>query len=238
MGIRKNQKELTAAEWTTFIDAIDSMHGTSAPAPAYRRFVALHVSAMNMSNMDWAVHTMNMPGMHMVGRNFFAWHRRLVQRFEQRLQLVHPTVTVPYWDSVTDRAIPAAISDPALLARWSVVRNWDPTQLAAPADLMAIKTFTGTYTAVQALVEGVIHNSTHRAVGGDMAGSASPTDPLFWLHHAFIDKTWADWQASPNGKAPPNVSETLKPPSMQAGVGFGVKVSSLLDITALGYSYI
>ena len=70
-----------------------------------------------------------------------------------------------------------------------------------------------------------------------MAGRASPTDPLFWLHHAFIDKTWSDWQASANGKNPPNPNESLKPANMQTGVPFGVKISSLLNIAALGYSY-
>lgn len=23
----------------------------------------------------------------------------------------------------------------------------------------------------------------------------SPNDPVFWLHHAFLDKIWADWMA-------------------------------------------
>lgn len=71
-----------------------------------------------------------------------------------------------------------------------------------------------------------------------MGGGASPTDPLFWLHHSFIDKLWADWQASSNGKNPPNPSETLKPATIQTGVPFGVKVSSQLKISTLGYSYV
>ncbi|MFI2781013.1 tyrosinase family protein [Streptomyces sp. ALB3] len=38
------------------------------------------------------------------------------------------------------------------------------------------------------------HNRVHRWVGGSMAGAASPDDPVFWLHHAFIDLLWARWQ--------------------------------------------
>ena len=113
----------------------------------------------------------------------------------------------------------------------------DPTQLASPTDLNAVKGFAGTFNGFQTLLEGTVHAGAHNAVGGDMAGRASPTDPLFWLHHAFIDKTWANWQASDHGKNPPNPNETLKPANMQTGVLFGVKVSSLLNIAALGYSY-
>ena len=233
MGIRKNQKNMTTAEWTAFIASVDAMHGTAAAKPAYRKFITLHVDAMNMAHMDWSVHTMRMPGgMPTPGRNFLAWHRRILKIFEDRLG-----VPVPYWDSVTDRHIPAAVDDPALLTRWSVSRAWDPTRLAHPADLSAVKAFPGTFTGFQTTLEGVVHNDTHNAVGGDMAGSASPTDPLFWLHHSFIDKTWADWQASANGKAPPNPNEVLKPANMQTGVPFGVTVASLLSIATLGYSY-
>ncbi|MSP38616.1 MAG: hypothetical protein EXR70_09015 [Deltaproteobacteria bacterium] len=123
MGIRKNQKNMTNAEWTAFIAAVDAIHGTTAAAPAYRRFVSLHVDAMDMSHMDWSVHTMSMGSGLMRGKNFLAWHRRFVKLFEERLQKVDANVTVPYWDSVTDRNIPAALNSPALVARWSVTRN-------------------------------------------------------------------------------------------------------------------
>lgn len=39
-----------------------------------------------------------------------------------------------------------------------------------------------------------LHNRVHVWVGGHMATGASPNDPVFWLHHAFMDKLWADWQ--------------------------------------------
>lgn len=238
MGIRKNQKNMTKAEWKALISAIDAMHGTAASAPAYRRFVTLHVDGMSMAHMDWSVHTMRMGGALMLGKNFLTWHRRFLKLFEERLQAIDPTVTIPYWNSLADRAIPAAIDDPNLLARWSVRRNWDAAQLGSSADLAAIKIFPGTFTGFQTLLEGAVHVGTHIAVGGDMSGAASPTDPLFWLHHAFLDKTWADWQASPHGKSPPKPNQVLKPANMDAGVPFGVKLSSLLSITALGYSYV
>jgi tyrosinase len=38
------------------------------------------------------------------------------------------------------------------------------------------------------------HNRVHRWVGGAMVGGASVNDPVFWLHHAFIDLVWSRWQ--------------------------------------------
>ncbi|MGW0864584.1 tyrosinase family protein [Streptomyces sp. NPDC002611] len=38
------------------------------------------------------------------------------------------------------------------------------------------------------------HNRVHGWVGGDMLGGASVNDPVFWLHHAFIDLQWSRWQ--------------------------------------------
>ncbi|MFE2095898.1 tyrosinase family protein [Streptomyces sp. NPDC059468] len=57
------------------------------------------------------------------------------------------------------------------------------------------------------------HNRVHRWVGGEMLGGASVNDPVFWLHHAFLDLQWYRWQrahrshrylpADPPGRADP-----------------------------------
>lgn len=41
---------------------------------------------------------------------------------------------------------------------------------------------------------GYLHNRVHQWVGGHMVGGSSPNDPVFWLHHAFIDLVWVRWQ--------------------------------------------
>lgn len=38
------------------------------------------------------------------------------------------------------------------------------------------------------------HGFVHMWVGGNMGGGASPNDPVFFLHHAMIDRIWAKWQ--------------------------------------------
>ncbi|WFB09551.1 tyrosinase family protein [Streptomyces sp. LX-29] len=39
-----------------------------------------------------------------------------------------------------------------------------------------------------------LHNRVHVWMGGQMATGVSPNDPIFWLHHCFIDKLWTEWQ--------------------------------------------
>jgi tyrosinase len=43
------------------------------------------------------------------------------------------------------------------------------------------------------------HNRVHRWVGGAMLGGASVNDPVFWLHHAFLDLQWSRWQSLHRG---------------------------------------
>ncbi|KAL2265967.1 hypothetical protein VTJ83DRAFT_5319 [Remersonia thermophila] len=43
--------------------------------------------------------------------------------------------------------------------------------------------------------EGAPHNGGHGGIGGKMNDPiASPGDPIFYLHHSFLDKVWWDWQ--------------------------------------------
>jgi tyrosinase len=38
------------------------------------------------------------------------------------------------------------------------------------------------------------HNTGHNFIGGHMGGAFSPNDPIFWLHHANVDRLWDLWQ--------------------------------------------
>jgi len=228
--VRKNQRDLSKAEWTRLIDAINATHGMGIPAPRYRDFVRVHVEAMNpmsAEGMSWGVHTMG-PGM--VGRNFLAWHRRFIRELELRLQVAKPGVTLPYWDWEADRKIPAPLTPARLLHNWGVTRHWDASLLPTPHDLAAVMAQT-TFRPFQRRLEN-IHGYVHEAVGGTMGGASSPADPLFFLHHANIDRIWSQWERSHRRAVPPNGSETLKPKPI-----LGVSVKSVLRIRDLGYSY-
>ncbi len=48
-----------------------------------------------------------------------------------------------------------------------------------------------------------IHNLVHRWCNGNMITASSPNDPVFFLHHAAIDRMWSLWQ----GRNDPSVAD-------------------------------
>lgn len=237
--IRKNQHTLTAQEWSTLVGAIRALHDAHTPFPRWQHFVQVHADAMDtQEGMTWGVHTMDMGGMTMRGINFLPWHREYLWRMENRLRILAPSVTLPYWDWTVDRAIPAPLAHASDLTAWGITRSpqFGVGQLPTGAMINSVLTagvsppdFRTFQTALEDL-----HNDVHNAVGGTMGTERSPADPLFWIHHAFVDKLWARWENQHTGTPfqPPNATDTLKPAPLITH-----KVSGLLDITALGYAY-
>ncbi len=220
---RPNQRDLTVSEWKDFINKINLMHGVDAKAPAYREFVNLHVDAMSMAGMSWGVHTM---GAGMRGRNFLAWHRQFLLAFEKRLG-----ISLPYWDWIADPDIPTHLNNKVNLKKWSVKRSWDPDEMPSEGQLES-QIRPKKFSAFQSSLEGGAHAAVHNAIGGNMASSASPSDPIFYLHHANIDRIWANWQIKNPTSNPPNKNEILQHAPIE-----GVMVSKVLKISSLGYSY-
>ncbi|EQB56150.1 monooxygenase [Colletotrichum gloeosporioides Cg-14] len=44
------------------------------------------------------------------------------------------------------------------------------------------------------MLEGLPHAQVHSIIYGDMGPATSPNEPLFFLHHANVDRVWAKWQ--------------------------------------------
>ncbi|RKP06673.1 hypothetical protein THASP1DRAFT_18173, partial [Thamnocephalis sphaerospora] len=70
---------------------------------------------------------------------------------------------------------------------------------ANPEELLDIITNSHGYDDFRAKLEGYPHGRVHNGLGSSFSTMASPNDPLFYMHHAHVDKIWYDWQqAHPN----------------------------------------
>lgn len=226
---RKNQSLLTQDEWKNFVDAIHKLHDDTTNLN-YQNFVDLHITAMTDSvGLTWAIHTMG----GIDGRNFLVWHREYLLRLEEKLRSINPSVSIPYWNWTEDQQIPKQLSNRSDMQKWNVKRRMFPPVWMLPStdDLDSVTKWSD-FKIFQTQLER-LHGTPHNVVGGDMASEASPQDPIFWLHHSYIDKIWSEWQAANPGKNPDNLDEQL-----ERGPIIQKKVGDLQDITVLGYEYI
>lgn len=149
---------------------------------------------------------------------------------------IDPTVCIPYWKSSEEQAFPSWLLGftPTVTlvgGPHTVSRNIGAfTMLPDTADVAAAMT-NGTFNTFEPMLEGV-HNSGHVWVGGSMGSIlTAPADPVFWMHHAEIDRIWAEWQAANPGQHPALAgTAAIMDPWTETEV-------DTRDITALGYSY-
>lgn len=189
---------------------------------------------------------------------FLAWHRYYIYSLEQELLKVDPTVTLPYWNwtdtNTFNSPIAPAHSDKTFIDNIGTVKD-NPLYSALIADgsrktvrghspsLKVLNTArSGVDTALNSsktlldlnnkLV--VPHNNIHTGVAGDFGNQElAAYDPLFWSHHAEVDRQWAIWQANNPSTVPPGLDTPFD------DIGFpGIKVSDVMDYkNRLGYSY-
>ena len=139
---------------------------------------------------------------------FLAWHRGYLGFFEQQLRIVsgHPGLALPYWDYYSTPGIPSDFLDPASNNPLYVPRtNSDvaPALTLAPFADSVTALPRGHANAYEATLEDAPHNPVHDIIGGLMADMQSPLDPIFWLHHANIDRLWSAWVAAGHGRQMP-----------------------------------
>jgi tyrosinase len=185
---------------------------------------------------------------------FPPWHRAYLYTWEMAMRDRVPDVTVPWWDWTLrpprQSGIPQIFADrlvggqPNPLYNFRVnLPNTNPPLLrntarqpGAPADLPAqqdvddVLSLTDWSDFASALED--IHNAVHGWVGGDMGQIVSAAfDPIFWSHHAMIDRMWWLWQVK-NGNA--NISTNLLDIVLAP---FNLKVRDVLNVNDLGYDY-
>ena len=86
-----------------------------------------------------------------------------------------------------------------------------------------------------------MHSAGHIYAGGDMFhSSGSPNDPLFFLHHANVDRLWAAWQEANIARGADEDYGNPDYPAEYRGSLFNfpdVRADELFDYEALGYRY-
>lgn len=97
------------------------------------------------------------------------------------------------------------------------------------------------------MLESGPHNNVHGFTGGVMGAHMSPVDPVFWLHHANLDRLWEVWTrrrlaggqpALPAGAAKDRLDQA---PFLfftdATGTAETIRAADCLNISALGYRY-
>jgi tyrosinase len=175
---------------------------------------------------------------------FLAWHRGLLYHFEDWLRRVSgdPTLVLPYWNYYANPKVPPEFLDPAQ-PLYRSGRIGDDVTGALSLDPFA-DTVThfqrGRTDSFEVAVETRPHNPVHNLIGGTMASiSISPGDPLFWVHHANIDRLWAAWVAAGNGRKQPLDTNTYWTGSFQYGAAIAElpRVWTSTTSNYLGYHY-
>ena len=197
---RKNQSEMTNEEKGRFLNGIQTLISNGQYGP--------HVS--HHADMSHNMHGSMGP----IGvQRFLPWHRVYLFELEQMLQVFDPQIFIPYWDWSVDRSIPYWLQNftptvivdglPRSVTRAPGVHSNPRSKLPPSQDVTNVGNETN-YTAFTRALEGgvpvnkyqtAMHNGVHMWVGGIMSDIMySPTDVLFWLHHANCDRLWAIWQ--------------------------------------------
>lgn len=157
---------------------------------AWETQVALHADMYNRQHSTW---------------RFLPWHRLQLVRFEQIVARVSGKAdfALPYWDWSRDPFPPLFFDDPVFAMpgraapRGLVMDSrWFTGKLDDPFDTFFGAPRQGGARYLSGSAEWSGHNLMHGFVGGDMNDlPRAPNDPIFWLHHANVDRSWTLWRA-------------------------------------------
>ena len=187
---------------------------------------------------------------------FLPWHRLMLIQFEGVIrEVLHDEdFTLPYWNPITgnpdDLIVPAVFRVPGSTlyngTRWFWVnggeridmlyRDW--INLDALNDKFYIDSPNGNLGFNPRLDQNP-HFFTHFALGGDMAEfSTVGGDPIFYLHHANIDRLWESWNrlGNKNPTAPEYLNRKFAYGD-RSGKRLDLPVSASDRTAQLGYEY-
>lgn len=164
-----------------------------------QRFVAAlhHVKAKGVVDAFADEHDAHFSHGHR-NSSFLPWHREFLRRFEAALQTYDERVMLCYWNSSEDQSTSSPLWDASFLgefnAAWGLGRSLGAGGSLPGTDDLDRSFAQTTYGGFWPVLESDVHDSPHGWVGGEMSSRRSPHDPVFFLHHCYIDMLWAQWQ--------------------------------------------
>lgn len=249
---RKEVRNLSDQEWNDFVKGVKAMQAGRGPN-TWDRYAKMHVD--------------NQATVH--GNSFFfPWHRYYLRQLELEIQKTSPSIMLPYWDWAYDSQAPELSpvfsntrfgknGENGCLRSGSFAntqvyypnphclnRQWDGGNRISALYSTDVINRVGTsaannYDTLRRSIEMNPHGAVHVNIGGDMANMWSPNDPIFYVHHAFVDKIWAMWQAKGAGSAYNGVGLNNRPATLNDELPSypGVKVSLTMDTKNLCFYY-
>ncbi|KAJ9069164.1 hypothetical protein DSO57_1021422 [Entomophthora muscae] len=203
--VRREIRELKPQELCKLTGAIKQLHEQGK----YEEFTKIHLDNQDFSH--------EMP-------EFLPWHRYFIRKFEMALQEIDPSISLPYWDWSLDSQAPhlSKVLTPSLyggngkkdkcvqdgpFANWQMtvpdkhclqrdyVRGTNLPPFGYPEEISLFLN-EPRFSDFSRLLEDK-HAYPHVFIGGDIGDLTymqSPNDPIFYLHHTFIDLLWSKWQ--------------------------------------------
>ena len=232
--VRKNEAEMTSTEKKAFKDAVRQL----VSSEVYNKMVNIHEDMSH--DMHGRMHgVVSQTGV----QRFLAWHRAYLIEAEKEFQKIDPNIHIPYWQWTKNKKFPEWLSDllPENLKTvggqtYTVTRNIGVNQSTLPTkksieDILKINDYTTFTLALEGWKPYGAHNQVHVYVGGTMEEMHSPADPVFWLHHAEIDRIWSIWQSNHANGHP----SLIGPPTIMDPWAYRYK--DIAVTTQLGYTY-
>ncbi|KAJ1926581.1 hypothetical protein IWQ60_003661 [Tieghemiomyces parasiticus] len=208
---RKEWRQLDNGEINRYVNAVRKLNEGPRPTK-YDNFVKLHLDGAD------AAHTH--PVFFPFHRQFLRAFEVELQAIDPSVTLPYWDWSIdsrrpsdsPVWSTFGHNGVPDThcVSD-GVFAQWTVLNEMNGTRLHClnrdwndntflgpifpPEYLEQTARDTDDYAVWWNTIERAPHGIVHAFIGGDMFDMASPNDPIFWLHHAFLDKLWFEWQS-------------------------------------------
>lgn len=196
--------------------------------------------------------------------HFMPWHRMFVYFFEDIVRQVsqRSDFALPYWDYTSSDPAKRGVvpkqfrmpSDPVFGVlyrsnRTSLANSGQPIQKYQAGDAMDISapmaaptySNSGSKLGFCRGIDAGVHGRVHVLVGTSSNMGAVPyaaRDPLFWVHHANIDRMWASWTRN-GGTNPYDATWAATQFVFADRAGWKVtgRLRDFFDTSSLGYTY-